>query len=74
MTSSALWQPDRAKIDQSGLAQFTDYINDQHNLLLETYSDLWQWSIDEPELFWSGVWNYCSVIKCQAQSGFQMLR
>ena len=30
--------------------------------VLGDYEALWQWSIDEPERFWSLVWSFCRVI------------
>ena len=27
-----------------------------------TYGDLWQWSVDQPEAFWSTVWDFCGAV------------
>lgn len=62
MTSSALWQPSQERIEQSNLWQFTQQINHQLGLSLITYAELWQWSIDQPELFWKAIWDYSDVV------------
>ena len=27
-----------------------------------TYAELWRWSVDQPEAFWSTVWDFCGAI------------
>lgn len=29
---------------------------------IDTYQDLWKWSVEHPEVFWSEVWDYTNVI------------
>ena len=26
------------------------------------YAELWQWSVDEPEAFWSELWDFCGAV------------
>jgi acetoacetyl-CoA synthetase len=28
---------------------------------VRAYDRLWNWSIDEPEAFWSEIWSFCGV-------------
>lgn len=28
----------------------------------DSYDALWQWSLDEPEVFWRAVWDFCGVV------------
>ncbi|MBS1138948.1 MAG: Acetoacetyl-CoA synthase [Proteobacteria bacterium] len=51
-----LWQPNPQTVGQTRMAQFMRAEG------YESYADLWQWSIDMPEVFWSSLWNYCSVV------------
>lgn len=62
MNNPALWYPSQERVEQSSLWQFTNQVNSQHKLSLNEYVDLWQWSIDEPELFWKTVWDYSELI------------
>jgi acetoacetyl-CoA synthetase len=54
--SAALWQPRPEQIAATRMA----------GLMGETghtrYADLWQWSVDQPEAFWSKLWDFCGVI------------
>lgn len=42
--------------------QFMQHMNTKHNLAMETYLDLWSWSVNELELFWTEIWQYFDVI------------
>jgi len=56
-----LWTPDPATLGETRMAQFmqsTDHAR---------YADLWRWSIDRPEAFWSKIWDFCGVVGEQGQ-------
>lgn len=48
--------------EQSRVFQFLRRINAQHSLTLSSYSDLYKWSIDNIDKFWSEVWDDTDVI------------
>ena len=51
-----LWQPtpERAAATRMGaLMRQTGHA---------TYADLWQWSVDQPEAFWTTIWDFCGAI------------
>ena len=27
-----------------------------------SYADLWQWSVDQPESFWTTIWDFCGAV------------
>lgn len=61
MTSSAIWTPSQQRIADSNMQDFLRQANTlaQQQVLakeLHNYQQLHQWSIDEPALFWSLVW------------------
>ncbi|MBK7566128.1 MAG: acetoacetate--CoA ligase [Propionivibrio sp.] len=51
-----LWRPDPATVGDTRMAHFMRETD--HN----SYADLWCWSVDHPEAFWSKVWDYCAVV------------
>ena len=57
-----LWQPGSQRIESSNLQHFIHHINDTHALTLSDYSDLYNWSIDKTEDFWSALWDFAGVI------------
>ncbi|WP_028303778.1 acetoacetate--CoA ligase [Oceanospirillum maris] len=60
--SAPLWQPSSDRIASSNLQQFIQQVNDQHKLALKDYTDLYRWSIDQTEDFWSELWDFSGVV------------
>ncbi|WVF72649.1 acetoacetate-CoA ligase [Kwoniella sp. CBS 6097] len=55
-----LWSPSDASSTQTSL--FRDHMNKTHFLSLESYEDLWNWSITHRGEFWSSVWDWEKVL------------
>lgn len=62
MTSEALWQPSADTIANARITDFLQQVNKDKNVALANYHDLYQWSVDNDESFWSMVWDYFDVI------------
>jgi acetoacetyl-CoA synthetase len=56
-----LWQPSAEAIEQSQLTQFARHAVRKYRLDLNTYADFYRWTVDNPEQFWSEVWEWCGV-------------
>ena len=56
-----IWTPSPERIAQSNLTRFIGFVNQQHSCRFSTYAELYQWSIDHPELFWPDVWRFCEI-------------
>ena len=41
--------------------QYMQRVNSAHGLHLSTYPELYQWSIDNIDLFWQSVWDFVGV-------------
>src|SRR5690625_3771596 len=57
-----IWEPDPDEVALSQISDFMDFVEARAGVKSETYTDLWQWSIDDLEGFWSAIWDYFSVI------------
>jgi acetoacetyl-CoA synthetase len=55
-----LWTPSDPSTSQSTI--FRERINEKHNLHLETYEQLWEWSCSNRGMFWNEVWDFEGVI------------
>ncbi|GAA6135229.1 acetoacetate--CoA ligase [Oceaniserpentilla sp. 4NH20-0058] len=59
---SPIWSPSAARISESNMTAFAQYIaEDGHNV--SSYQSLHDFSIRLPQLFWKYVWNYASFIE-----------
>ena len=56
-----MWQPSAEAIEQAQLTQFARHAVRKHRLDLNTYADFYRWTVDNPEQFWSEVWEWCGV-------------
>ncbi|HEB95683.1 MAG TPA: acetoacetate--CoA ligase [Sedimenticola thiotaurini] len=57
-----LWQPGAARIAQTGMDRFRRLAASRHRLDLPDYAALYRWSIEQPEAFWSLLWEECGVV------------
>ena len=56
-----LWRPDARRSKKTNLALFTATLAGEIGRPLPTYRDLHRFSIEEPDRFWSLLWDYYSV-------------
>ena len=54
-----LWQPSKKKKQESLLTDFSKFVNLDSN---SNFKKLWEWSIKNPEEFWSKFWDYSKII------------
>ena len=54
-----LWKPSDKRKEESLLEDFSKFINFKSNC---NFKNLWKWSIDHPEEFWSKFWDYSKII------------
>ena len=62
-----LWTPDEERIAGSLLTGFMDLVGSRTGIRHADYRSLHSWSITEPELFWSIVWDFCGIIGDKGQ-------
>ena len=57
--SNFLWRPDNQRVQNSILSDFIKYTNlDSKN----DFKKIWEWSVSNPEIFWSKFWDYSKII------------
>jgi acetoacetyl-CoA synthetase len=54
----AQWGPSKDRSDASAMLAYQKWVSRSRGLELASYSDLWQWSIDNIEDFWFSIWEY----------------
>ena len=54
-----LWKPNSQKKEDSLLRDFSKFINLKTS---NNFKDLWKWSVENPEIFWSKFWDYSKII------------
>jgi len=64
MTSNALWLPSEERVQQSNMTAFMS----AQGISASDYQALWQWSVDQPEAFWTSVWSFTGLVAGEGQS------
>jgi len=60
-TPPILWQPTEELKQGSALAGYMEWLRRERDVPVETYDELWKWSVDEIEDFWASIWDYFEV-------------
>ena len=60
--STPLWSPSPERMDAALIDDFMQFAEDRGGHNLKGYPELYQWSIENSELFWSALWDFSKVI------------
>jgi acetoacetyl-CoA synthetase len=56
-----LWEPSEERVERATLTRFARWLADERGLSFGSYAELWQWSVDSVEDFWSALTTYFDV-------------
>src|SRR5579862_9406299 len=59
-TGEMLWRPGTQRLERANLTAHP--LAGRTRRPFESYADVWQWSVDDPEGFWGSVWDYFQVV------------
>lgn len=58
---SEIWRPTAARVAEANLTHFMDRLNASKGLRLNDYGDLYSWSVEQPEEFWTEFARFADV-------------
>ena len=63
MSSSAkvLWEPTAEAISSSQLRRYLSWLAETRELHLDSYEELWRWSVSDLEGFWASLWDFFGI-------------
>ena len=56
-----LWTPPADVLQTSRMGRFAGWLDANRGMRFDGYDELWRWSVDDLEGFWSAVWEYFDV-------------
>ena len=56
-----LWEPPGDVREATVVGRYLGWLERERGLAFEGYADLWQWSVDDLEGFWSSIWSFFDV-------------
>ncbi|MCD1287674.1 MULTISPECIES: acetoacetate--CoA ligase [unclassified Brevibacterium] len=62
MTAEPIWRPNPDQTPRPLILDFTEFANQRAGQGMVSYDDLWRWSVDDLDGFWSAIWDFFDVI------------
>ena len=57
-----LWRPPVDVLDRSRIGSYLRWLESVRGRHFDSYQQLWKWSVDDLDAFWSSVWEYFDVM------------
>ena len=61
MMKTPLWTPSAERMRDANITRFIHDVNARWSLNLNSYSDLYKWSVENIEDFWATMWDYAEI-------------
>ncbi|HEV2791108.1 MAG TPA: AMP-binding protein, partial [Solirubrobacterales bacterium] len=56
-----LWEPSAERMERARLTEFMRWLRRERGLAFDGYDELWRWSVDDVDGFWSAIWEFFEV-------------
>jgi acetoacetyl-CoA synthetase len=56
-----LWEPSAELVERSRLREYMRWLEVERGLALDTYEELWRWSVSDLEAFWGSIWDFFGI-------------
>ncbi len=56
------WRPPDDVLQTSRVGRFMQWLAQHRGLTMTTHDELWRWSVDDLEGFWSAIWDHFAVV------------
>ncbi len=57
-----LWEPSGENIKRANITKFISFVNERYCLDIDSYDELYDWSIEKIPDFWAAMWEYAPII------------
>jgi acetoacetyl-CoA synthetase len=57
-----VWRPSAARIERASLTSYERWLAQERALRFSSYAELWQWSVEDLDGFWSSIWEFNDVL------------
>ena len=60
--TSPLWTPSAERVANARITAFSAFVGERTQRQFAGFDALYHWSVEQPEAFWSAVWDFCGVV------------
>ena len=58
---SPIWIPSEERKKQANITKFIDFVNKKYDLKIDSYNQLYRWSIENVSDFWATMWKFGAI-------------
>lgn len=62
MDKQILWRPGADLLKESGLTRYMHWLEQERGYRFDTYDELWQWSVHQPDRFWESFYAFAGIV------------
>ncbi len=63
-----LWEPSDEIVENANMTRFISFVNEKYGLKIDSYWQLYDWSVDKVADFWAAVWDFVDI---KASQGYE---
>ncbi|NLW92902.1 MAG: acetoacetate--CoA ligase [Syntrophomonadaceae bacterium] len=63
-----LWQPSPEQIKKTNMTSFINMVNKKYGITIDSYAELYEWSIQDIADFWAAMWQFGRIISSQVHN------
>jgi acetoacetyl-CoA synthetase len=56
-----MWTPSPERVERANITRYLHWLRDRRGLRFASYDELWRWSVDDLDGFWTSIWEYFEV-------------
>jgi acetoacetyl-CoA synthetase len=56
-----LWEPSEERKKQANITRFIGVLNEKYSLKIDSYAQLWSWSVENIPDFWAAMWAFAEI-------------
>jgi acetoacetyl-CoA synthetase len=56
-----MWAPSPERVERANLTRYLRWLRDRRGLRFASYDELWRWSVDDLDGFWTSIWEFFEV-------------
>jgi acetoacetyl-CoA synthetase len=60
-TPEKLWEPSAEMVERARMTEYMRWLEAERGLRFASYEELWRWSVEDLEAFWSSIWDFFGV-------------
>ena len=59
---NALWKPAQGRLSEANITKFAEFVAKKYSIRIESYQDLYDWSVLNISEFWASIWEFVNPI------------